>query len=108
MSAEHRKATLRKVEIALDDTDDIRSREAQVQAQAQGLRAGAASDDPYGEHVEHGDHARLLSGTQTLEGSGRRLRDTQRVALEAEDQGADILRALRQQETIESAQDQVR
>ncbi|KAG6878834.1 hypothetical protein C0992_007319 [Termitomyces sp. T32_za158] len=144
--AEQRKATLRKVEIALDDADDIisalelelrgipqslrapytarlkasqgalalarkRAREAQVQqVQTQGLRAGvAASDDPYGEHVEQGDRARLLSGMQTLEGSGRRLRDTQRVALEAEDQGADILRALRgQRETIESARDTVR
>ncbi|KAG6876254.1 hypothetical protein C0992_000310 [Termitomyces sp. T32_za158] len=132
MSAEQCKATLRKVKIVLDDADNIisalelelrgipqllrtayaarlkeaQAREAQVhvQMQTQGLRAGvAASDDPYGEH------AGLLSGTQTLEGSGRQLRDTQWVALEAEDQGADILRALRgQRETIESARDQVR
>lgn len=56
------------------------------------------SDDPYGTS----DRTRLLAGTQSLDESTRRLENSQRVALETEDMGADILRSLRvQREQIE-------
>ena len=56
------------------------------------------SDDPYGTS----DRTRLLAGTQSLEDSTRRLENSQRVALETEDIGTDILRSLRvQREQIE-------
>ncbi|KAG5350067.1 hypothetical protein C0989_000385 [Termitomyces sp. Mn162] len=146
-SGEQRRAALRKVEIELDEADDIVSAlEVEIQGIPQSIKAqystrlkqvkaelmrykklakevhaqqsrsdllarsGAggnkSSDDPYG---EQGDRARLLAGIQTLDDSGRRLRDTNRIALEAEDQGADILRTLRgQRETIETTRDTLR
>ena len=61
--------------------------------------------DPYN---ERSDRERLLAGTQILADGGRRLTNTQRVALEAEDQGAEILRNLRvQRETLENTRDNV-
>ncbi|KAG6907929.1 hypothetical protein DXG01_006859 [Tephrocybe rancida] len=145
-NGEQRKAALRKVEIELDEADDIVSAlEVEIQGIPQSIKpqylaqlknakseltrykklakdvhsqqsrsdllaraggGGRSSDDPYG---DQGDRARLLVGTQTLEDGSRRLRDTQRIALEAEDQGADILRTLRgQRETIEGARDSLR
>ena len=60
------------------------------------------SDDPYGAS----DRTRLLAGTQSLEDSTRRLENSQRVALETEDMGADILRSLRvQREQIENSRE---
>ena len=60
------------------------------------------SDDPYGTS----DRTRLLAGTQSLEESTRRLENSQRVALETEDIGADILRSLRvQREQIEHSRE---
>ena len=60
------------------------------------------SDEPYGTS----DRTRLLTGTTVLEDGSRRLQDSQRVALETEEQGADILRSLRgQREQIENARD---
>ncbi|KAF8649374.1 hypothetical protein AX16_005816 [Volvariella volvacea WC 439] len=72
-----------------------------------GGRAGgpspAASDDPYG---EGSDRVRLLVGNQVLTDGSRRLADSTRVALQTEQQGADILRTLRgQREQIEHARD---
>ncbi|KAF5372704.1 hypothetical protein D9615_009884 [Tricholomella constricta] len=145
-NGEQRKAALRKVEIELDEADDIVSAlEVEIQGIPQSIksqylprlkqakadltrykklakdvhaqhsraellaRSGGGtgtSDDPYG---EQNDRARLLAGTQTLEDGSRRLRDTHRIALEAEDQGADTLRNLRQQrETIENTRDTLR
>ncbi|KAJ7095272.1 vesicle transport v-SNARE protein N-terminus-domain-containing protein [Mycena belliarum] len=52
------------------------------------------SDEPYG---PTSDRTRLLAGTTTLEDGTRRLQDSQRIALETEGQGADILLNLRQQ-----------
>ena len=55
------------------------------------------------------DRTRLLKGTQILEDGSRRLVDAQRVALETEDQGADILTELRRQrEQIENSRNTVR
>ncbi|GLB38074.1 putative vesicle transport v-snare protein vti1 [Lyophyllum shimeji] len=139
-TGEQRKAALRKVEIELDEADDIVSAlEIEIQGIPQSIKSqylsrlkqakadltrykklakdvhsqqsraellartggGVTSDDPYG---EQSDRARLLSGTQTLEDGSRRLMNTQRIALEAEEQGTDILRTLRgQRETIENA-----
>jgi len=60
------------------------------------------SDDPYGTS----DRTRLLVGTQSLEDSTRRLENSQRVALETEDIGTDILRSLRvQREQIEHSRE---
>ena len=63
------------------------------------------SDDPYDERSER---ERLLSGTTILDDGSRRLGDSTRLALEAEEQGADILRSLRvQREQIENSRDMV-
>lgn len=63
------------------------------------------SDEPYG---ATSDRTRLLAGTATLEDGTRRLQDSQRIALETEDQGAEILMNLRaQREQIENARDTV-
>jgi vesicle transport through interaction with t-SNAREs 1 len=60
------------------------------------------SDDPYGTS----DRTRLLAGTQSLEDSTHRLQNSQRVALETEDIGTDILRSLRvQREQIEHSRE---
>jgi vesicle transport through interaction with t-SNAREs protein 1 len=67
--------------------------------------APATSDEPYGS----GDRARLLAGTTILEDGSRRLQESQRIALETEEQGADILRSLvGQREQIENARNTVR
>lgn len=65
-----------------------------------------SSDEPYG---ATSDRTRLLSGTASLEDGTRRLQESQRIALETEDQGAEILVNLRtQREQIENARDTVR
>ena len=52
---------------------------------------------------------RLLQGSATLEDGTRRLQESQRIALETEDLGADILRDLRgQREQIEHSRDTLR
>ncbi|KAG6834516.1 hypothetical protein H0H93_009212 [Arthromyces matolae] len=165
-TGEQRRAALRKVELSLDDADDIvsskslhavRPSDRKVQSQVSALeveiqgipqsikpqystrlkqakndlmrlrklakdvhsqqsrsdllaRSGTGgsnnSDDPYG---ERSDRDRLLAGNQTLIDGSRRLVNTQRIALETEEQGADILRTLRgQRETIETARDTLR
>ena len=64
------------------------------------------SDEPYGSST---DRTRLLAGTALLEDGSRRLMESQRIALETEEQGADILRSLRgQREQIQNARDTVR
>ncbi|KAJ7068162.1 vesicle transport v-SNARE protein N-terminus-domain-containing protein [Mycena amicta] len=52
------------------------------------------SDEPYG---PASDRTRLLAGTAVLEDGTKRLQDSHRIALETENQGADILMNLRQQ-----------
>ncbi|KAL0070866.1 t-SNARE VTI1 [Marasmius tenuissimus] len=60
-----------------------------------------SSDEPYG---PTSDRTRLLAGTAMLEDGSKRLQDSQRVALETEEQGADILMNLRmQREQIENS-----
>jgi vesicle transport through interaction with t-SNAREs protein 1 len=63
------------------------------------------SDEPYG---TTSDRTRLLSGTALLEDGSRRLQESQRIALETEGQGTEILMNLRQQrEQIENSRDTV-
>ena len=65
----------------------------------------SSGDDPYGT----GDRTRLLAGTALLEDGTKRLQESQRIALETEEQGADILSNLRRQrEQIENTRDTVR
>ncbi|TFK76019.1 vesicle transport v-snare protein vti1 [Pluteus cervinus] len=140
---EQRKGTLRRVEMDLDEADEMVSQmEIEIQGIPQSLRSkyqtrlrtakadltrykkllkevqalnirsdllssrNAAgvfppSDEPYG---ANSDRARLLSGTSLLEDGTKRLQESQRLALETENQGADILTSLRgQREQIEHA-----
>ena len=63
----------------------------------------SSSDDPYSSN----DRTRLL-GTMLLEDGTRRLQESQRIALETENQGADILSNLRiQREQIENSRNTV-
>jgi len=138
---EQKKAALRRVEMELDEADEVvsqmeieiqgipqsirpqyqsrirsskadlarykkLSREMHAQASRADLfsaRSGgtpATSDEPYGSS----DRARLLAGTTILEDGSRRLQESQRIALETEEHGADILRSLiGQREQIENA-----
>jgi len=66
----------------------------------------STSDEPYG---PSSDRTRLLAGTALLEDGTRRLQDSHRIALETEDQGAEILMNLRaQREQIENSRDTLR
>ncbi|KAI0337261.1 V-snare-domain-containing protein [Trametopsis cervina] len=140
---EQRKAALRRVEMELDEADEMVSQmEIEIQGIPQSIRpsyqtriktaksdlqrykkiskdtlaqanrsdllgargglGGPTSDEPYGSS----DRTRLLAGTALLEDGSRRLQDSQRIALETEEQGADILRSLRgQREQIQNARD---
>ena len=73
---------------------------------AHSSRPGSGMDNPYD---STSDRTRLLAGTALLEDGSRRLQESQRIALETEEQGADILRSLRgQREQIQNARDTVR
>ncbi|KAN0134619.1 vesicle transport v-snare protein vti1 [Lactarius tabidus] len=137
---EQKKAALRRVEMELDEADEMISQmEIEIQGIPQSIRpqyqsrirtskadlarykklsremhaqasradlfssrpgGPATSDEPYGSS----DRARLLAGTSVLEDGTRRLQESQRIALETEEQGADILRSLvGQREQMENA-----
>ncbi|KAI5893738.1 V-snare-domain-containing protein [Schizophyllum commune H4-8] len=69
-----------------------------------GFARTSTSDDPYGDVSS--DRARLLAGTAKLDEGTRRLEESQRIAMETEQTGADILLNLRgQREQIEHARD---
>ncbi|KAJ3810634.1 vesicle transport v-snare protein vti1 [Lentinula aff. lateritia] len=139
---EQRKASLRRVEMELDEADEMVSQmDIEIQGIPQSIRPqyqnrlksakadlsrfkktfkdlsaqlarssllasttprpGYSSDDPYG---FSSDRSRLLAGTTLLEDGTKRLQDSQRLALETEDLGADILSNLRvQREQIENS-----
>ncbi|EJF61482.1 vesicle transport v-snare protein vti1 [Dichomitus squalens LYAD-421 SS1] len=141
---EQRKAALRRVEMELDEADEMVSQmEIEIQGIPQSLRPSyqsrikaskadltrykklskdfhaqlsraellarpglpgtPTSDEPYG---ATSDRTRLLAGAELLEDGSRRLLESQRIALETEEQGADILRSLRgQREQIQNARD---
>jgi len=68
--------------------------------------AYSSSDDPYG---PSSDRARLLNGTAILEQGSKRLLQSQQIAIETENQGAEILMNLRtQREQIENSRNTVR
>jgi len=139
---EDRKAVLRRVDMELDEADEMVSQmEIEIQGMSPSVRMGyntrlrtakadlarhkkllkeqealatredlfssssqpfTTSDDPYN---VTSDRARLLAKTSQLEDGTRRLQESQRIALETENQGADILMNLRsQREQIENAQ----
>ncbi|KJA29948.1 hypothetical protein HYPSUDRAFT_126398 [Hypholoma sublateritium FD-334 SS-4] len=141
---EQRRSNLRRVEMELDEADEMVSqmdietqgipqamraayhtrlrtakaalathKKALAAARAQVARADllspsggggayAPSDDPYGGPTS--DRARLLAGTTVLEEGAKRLQQSERLALETETQGADILLNLRtQREQIENS-----
>ncbi|ETW78425.1 hypothetical protein HETIRDRAFT_446187 [Heterobasidion irregulare TC 32-1] len=145
---EQKKAALRRVEMELDEADEMISQmEIEINGIPQSLKAayqartrtakadlarakkrskdahahlarsdllarsssspnGATSDEPYGADGVRGDRTRLLAGTALLDDGTRRLQESQRIALETEEQGAGILRSLRgQREQIENARD---
>lgn len=83
---------------------DLHSQFSRTELLASPGRAGTpTSDEPYG---STSDRTRLLAGTATLEDGTRRLQESHRIALETEDQGAEILVNLRaQREQIENARD---
>lgn len=100
----------------------IRGFKQEVQALNNQVRAGLLSSsgggapDGYADDdadLEAADSAtanrqRLLQGTASLEDGTRRLEESNRLALETEDLGADILRDLRsQREQIENSRDTV-
>ncbi|KAF9263517.1 vesicle transport v-snare protein vti1 [Marasmius fiardii PR-910] len=139
---EQRKASLRRVEMELDEADEMVSQmDIEIQGIPQSIRpkyqtrlreakqelsryksiskdlnsklARSAllssssrpgfptSDDPYG---PTSDRTRLLHGTALLEDGTKRLQESQRIASETEEQGADILMNLRiQREQIENS-----
>ncbi|KIM76737.1 hypothetical protein PILCRDRAFT_826125 [Piloderma croceum F 1598] len=142
---EARKAALRRVELILDEADEMISQmQLEIQgipkslkskytprlknSQAELLRwkklsrevhgklqrgelfarsgsrfGGVTSDEPYG---TADDRTRLLVGHEVLEDGTRRLQESERVALETEEQGAGILSSLRRQrEQIENSRD---
>ena len=85
---------------------DLQSQATRAELLGRGRVGTPTSDEPYG---NISDRSRLLAGTATLEDGTRRLQDSRRIALEAEDQGAEILMNLRtQREQIENARDTVR
>ncbi|KZT40436.1 vesicle transport v-snare protein vti1 [Sistotremastrum suecicum HHB10207 ss-3] len=141
LKGEARKASLRRVEIELDEAEEVLSQmEVEIHSMPQSLKAqyqarlkssksslttlkkqskdfhsalqrslllstapgGAYSDDAEG----GGDRERLLTGHAILENGTRRLDESRRIALETEEQGAEILRSLRgQREQIENSRD---
>ncbi|KAH9939085.1 vesicle transport v-snare protein vti1 [Epithele typhae] len=144
VQGEQRKAALRRVEMELDEADEMVSQmEIEIQGIPQSLRpsyqtrikaskadlqrykklskeahtqlsrselltrpgmASPSSDEPYGGSAS--DRTRLLQGTTLLEDGSRRLQESQRIALETEEQGAGILRSLRgQREQIQNSRD---
>ncbi|TDL21240.1 vesicle transport v-snare protein vti1 [Rickenella mellea] len=145
---EQRKAALRRVEMELDEADEMVSQmEIEIQGMPQSIKSQyqtrvksaktelarykkvakdlhAASaradllsnvggspfrDVPNDDGGAVSDRSRLLAGTALLEDGSRRLADSQRIALETEEQGADILGNLRRQrEQIENSRDTLR
>ncbi|VDC03234.1 unnamed protein product [Peniophora sp. CBMAI 1063] len=141
--AEGKKAALRRVEMELDEADEMlsqmeieiqgiptslrpsyatrartakadlaRAKKSAKDAHAAGARGEllggkgggqyATTDEPYGSS----ERGRLLAGTALLEDGSSRLRESERIALETEAQGADILRTLGlQRSQIENARD---
>lgn len=84
---------------------DLSGQLARSSLLASAPQPGYSSDDPYG---SSSDRSRLLAGTAILEDGTKRLQESQRLALETEEQGTDILMNLRvQREQIENSRSTV-
>ncbi|KAJ7591187.1 vesicle transport v-snare protein vti1 [Mycena floridula] len=93
------KADLQKYKKASKDLHAQLARSTLLSTSSQG--GFATSDEPYG---ASSDRTRLLAGTSLLEDGTKRLQESQRIALDTESQGADILSNLRtQREQIENS-----
>ncbi|KAJ3511499.1 hypothetical protein NLJ89_g4061 [Agrocybe chaxingu] len=80
---------------------DSRAQLARADLLSSSNNAYSSSDDPYS---SSSDRTRLLAGTNALEQGTKRLQQSQQLALETENQGADILMNLRtQREQIENS-----
>jgi vesicle transport through interaction with t-SNAREs protein 1 len=80
---------------------DARAQLARSDLLSSSNNAYPSSDEPYG---PSSDRTRLLAGTALLEEGSKRLQQSQQIALETENQGADILMNLRtQREQIENS-----
>ncbi|CAA7259658.1 unnamed protein product [Cyclocybe aegerita] len=80
---------------------DSRAQLARADLLSSSNNAYSSSDDPYN---SSSDRTRLLAGTNALEQGTKRLQQSQQLALETENQGADILMNLRtQREQIENS-----
>ncbi|KAJ9096395.1 hypothetical protein QFC21_005217 [Naganishia friedmannii] len=97
------KTDLAKMKKTLKDLQKETQRTDLLGSAASGRRARGAGDpslqdEPYtddaGGYHDDSHRARLLAGTDTLADGSRRLDNAQRIALETEDVGADILRNL--------------
>jgi vesicle transport through interaction with t-SNAREs 1 len=99
------KADLSKYKKSLVESRSQLARSALLSSTKQsGNAAYSSSDDPYAST----DRTRLLAGTMLLENGSRRLQQSQQIALETENQGADILSNLRiQREQIENSRNTV-
>ncbi|PLB54993.1 vesicle transport v-snare protein vti1homolog [Aspergillus steynii IBT 23096] len=81
------------------DVDESKRKLKSLSDDRKALFGDRYTDDPQDEHLEQ--RQQLLSGTDRLERSSNRLRDSQRIALETEDIGRNTLADLNQQrETI--------
>ncbi|KAH8428291.1 t-SNARE VTI1 [Aspergillus melleus] len=81
------------------DVDESKRKLKSLSDDRKALFGDRYTDDPQDEHLEQ--RQQLLSGTDRLERSSSRLRDSQRIALETEDIGRNTLADLNQQrETI--------
>ncbi|KAL4780728.1 t-SNARE [Aspergillus varians] len=82
------------------DVDEAKRKLKSLSDDRKALFGDRYTDDPQDEHLEQ--RQQLLSGTDRLERSSARLQESQRIALETEGVGANVLADLRvQRETIE-------
>ncbi|KAL4792134.1 t-SNARE [Aspergillus venezuelensis] len=86
------------------DVDEAKRKLKSLSDDRKALFGDRYTDDPQDEHLEQ--RQQLLSGTDRLERSSARLQESQRIALETEGVGANILRDLGvQRETIQHTRD---
>lgn len=86
------------------DIDEIKRKLKSLSDDRKALFGDRYTDEPQDEHLEQ--RQQLLSGTDRLERSSARLQESQRVALETEDVGRNVLADLYgQRQTIQHTRD---
>ncbi|EEB98056.1 hypothetical protein MPER_02502, partial [Moniliophthora perniciosa FA553] len=95
---EQRKAALRRVEMELDEADEMAFNSFPIPDQTTFCKNGVVQvqSNVKGPQLSTCT-VKLLAGTALLEDGTKRLQESQRIALETENQGADILMDLRRQ-----------